>query len=117
MAVDSSHGISLCGGIGCRIVNNTVIDGEDCGPSSSCLARNNVAPSLVLGRGSSSDHNRAIGPDRYAESFVDPGALDFRPAPGSSLVDSGNPEFAPCADVLGVPRPRGSPVDIGAYER
>jgi hypothetical protein len=132
IVTDMYHGISLYGGIDCRILNNTVVDEEagnatapwiavfdkkDGTPSSDCLVRNNTAPSFLLGRGSSADHNRAIGPERYAEFFVDPAALDFRPNYGSSLVDAGNPDDAPVTDILGKARPRGTRIDIGAYER
>ena len=52
--------------------------------------------------------------------FVDPGAFDFRLAPGSDALDAGvasyQSEAAPVTDFDGTPRPVGTGYDAGAYE-
>jgi hypothetical protein len=64
-----------------------------------------------------------------APIFVNPGAGDYRLAPGSPGIDAGSSEFAPALDIFGGVRPEddpgvpnrggGSPpfYDIGAHER
>ena len=48
--------------------------------------------------------------------FVNAAAGDFRLQPGSPCVNTGTAEGAPATDIVGVPRPQGAGVDIGAYE-
>lgn len=56
-----------------------------------------------------------------AALFVNAAAGDFRLSAGSPAIDAGAASLggvgAPAADLLGTGRPRGSAVDIGAYER
>jgi hypothetical protein len=132
VVTDMYHGISLYGGVDCEIVNNTVAD-EEAGngtapwimitdlksgkPSSRCLIRNNIAPSISAGEGAASDHNYAARTDEYASLFASPSGMDFRLLPGSALVDSGWYERAPALDIDRVLRPRGAGYDLGAFER
>jgi parallel beta-helix repeat protein len=55
-----------------------------------------------------------------SELFVDASAADYRLKAGSDAVDAGLSEFAghsaPGSDIVGVERPAGTAVDIGAYE-
>ena len=44
------------------------------------------------------------------------GGNDFRPQPGSPLIDSGSPLLAPTHDLDGQPRPLGAGFDMGAFE-
>ncbi len=46
-----------------------------------------------------------------------PGTANFYPVAGSPLIDSGSNTYAPVDDFNGIPRPQGSAVDVGAYER
>jgi hypothetical protein len=127
---DHWHGITLSGAIGCRVVNNTVVDlnhddpGEpwisvgdhkDGTPSRNCLIRNNVARVFLVGAGVTADHN--LESTDYEALFVDHAGGDLRPRDGSALVDAGSADQAPAVDVAGAVRPQGAAVDIGAYER
>ena len=49
--------------------------------------------------------------------FVNVGGLDFRLLEGSPCIDTGR-DLSPIVprDILGVPRPQGSTLDLGAYE-
>jgi len=49
--------------------------------------------------------------------FVNAAGGDFRLAAGSSALDRGTATDAPPTDVVGVARPQGPGVDVGAYER
>ncbi len=54
----------------------------------------------------------------YADPlFVDAGSKDFHLTAESPAVDTGNSDVAPDIDLEGTPRPQGSGVDIGSYER
>ncbi|NLV42855.1 MAG: PASTA domain-containing protein [Candidatus Hydrogenedentes bacterium] len=48
--------------------------------------------------------------------FANAAAGDYRLMPGSPCIDTGTPDGAPAADLLGVPRPVGAGVDMGPYE-
>jgi hypothetical protein len=41
---------------------------------------------------------------------------DLRLSPGSPCIDTGTANGAPRTDILGIPRPQGAGVDMGAYE-
>ena len=41
---------------------------------------------------------------------------DFRLTLGSPALDAGTPANAPASDIVGVGRPQGPGIDIGAYE-
>jgi uncharacterized delta-60 repeat protein len=48
--------------------------------------------------------------------FVDPASGDYRIGAASACRDAGTAAGAPATDILGVPRPQGPGIDIGAYE-
>lgn len=48
--------------------------------------------------------------------FVDPAQADFRLGADSPAIDAGQLQDAPSSDLVGVSRPQGAGVDIGAYE-
>ncbi len=129
--VDHYHGITLGGARGCRIVNNTVFDPNDKRPgpaalrlsrhkngtpSSGCTVRNNLATSLHVASGDDMtvDHNLIV--DDPGSVFVDAAKHDLRLKKQSPAVDAGSGEQAPENDILGISRPKGEAVDIGAYE-
>lgn len=129
VAVDHWHGISIYGGVNCKIVNNTVVDlnnvkpgppwirvnptkiGE---PSKNCIVRNNIAPSYAIQEGTTSDHNYKI--TDYNELFVDYAGLNLHLKAGAQVIDAGLSELSPDKDFDGNTRPSGKGVDIGAYE-
>jgi len=49
-------------------------------------------------------------------SFVDRAGENYRLLPNSACIDAGTLTGAPTTDIIGVSRPQGSGVDIGAYE-
>lgn len=49
--------------------------------------------------------------------FVDEAGHDYRLAADSPALDRGSSSLAPSHDLDGVPRPQGSAVDLGAFER
>jgi parallel beta-helix repeat protein len=51
------------------------------------------------------------------ELFVAPNANNYQLNPGSPAIDRGTALLSPNRDLAGNPRPSGSSVDIGAYER
>jgi hypothetical protein len=129
--VDHWHGISLVGARGCRIVNNTVIARDPTTKyqpwvrvakhrngmlSSNCVVRNNLGASKIYAEGSNMtvDHNVVVRfPGRF---FVDPAGYDLRLRKESPAIESGSNEFAPETDIIGVIRPQGERVDLGAHE-
>lgn len=127
--VDHWHGISIYGGINCRVVNNTVVDLNDADPgppwirvedlkdgshSENCFVRNNLAKSYIIGEGVTSDHNITI--DDYDNFFIDYENKELRLKPGCIAIDAGTPDLAPGIDIAGTTRPMGQGYDIGAYE-
>jgi len=142
VVTDMYHGITISQGMGCVVVNNTVIDEQkepsyyeedgsprymapwisvsnhkDGTPSSDCVVRNNVAPRVSAGSGVSEDHNIEARIDDYPALFADPAAFDFWPKRGSALDGAGYYEQAPLLDIERNPRPLGGGYDIGAFER
>lgn len=131
VVVDHWHGITLRGAHNCRIFNNTVVDRSDKGPgppwikidrhkdgrpSTDCIVRNNLVSSLhvPVGKRHGFDHNLIFTDPQSV--FKDFSNFDFRLKQGSQAIDAGIREFAPDRDILGVPRPQGKAIDIGAYE-
>lgn len=57
-----------------------------------------------------------ISADPGLVDFQLDGSGDYRPAPGSPVLDAGTPEGAPPTDIDGVARPQGEGIDIGPYE-
>lgn len=127
--VDHWHGISIYGGINCRVVNNTVVDLNDVSPgppwirvadqkdsthSINCIVRNNLATSFTIGEGVTADHNIKI--KNYDEYFVNYVNHNLHLKTGCPAIDSGYAVFAPLTDIEGIARPQGNAVDIGAYE-
>lgn len=49
--------------------------------------------------------------------FVNAGANDYRLKQGSPAIDKGTSTGAPAADYLGIRRPQGAGIDIGAFEQ
>jgi len=131
---DHWHGISFYGATNLRIVNNTVIDiksttigppwilvtaHKNGAPSQNCVVRNNLTTTLNVGadpgHGIVVDHNLVIPPNPVGY-FIDPAHHNLRLAPGSPAIDQGSSKQAPATDADGLPRPKGSSWDVGAYE-
>lgn len=131
---DHWHGISLYGARNCRIVNNTAIGQtsgastgppwvgffkhKDGSPNSNCVVRNNIARTIQADAGTTEDHNfRISGYATYPDIFINHLNLDLRLKPGAAAIDAGSALLAPPIDISGTARPRGTAVDIGAYEQ
>ncbi len=129
---DHWHGISLYGARNCRIVNNTVLDlnSVDPGPpwimvtahkngtlSQNCIVRNNLTTDLsVVGENMTEDHNILLPVDP-APYFVDLAHHNVHLSPDSPALDQGSSTLAPAIDADMNPRPNGTAIDVGAYER
>jgi parallel beta-helix repeat protein/predicted outer membrane repeat protein len=97
-------GGGICGGTAtnCVLWGNAPMEAYYTEVSYSCLS----AIWTYMGAGN-------IGADPL---FVDAAAGDFRLQAGSPCIDTGTADGAPAGDMLGVPRPQGAGVDMGAYE-
>ena len=127
------HGISLYGGHGALIVNNSVINArghtgttpyiavrphKNGTPSTDVLVANNVAMSFSGGasaiNGVEYRNNSVIGTPSL--KFQNPAAFDYRPKASSGYIDTADATVAPLKDVMGQKRPGGALPDRGAYE-
>jgi len=128
IVTDHWHGLTLMGARNCRIVNNTVVDinAERPGPpwiaidnhkngtvSEGNVVRNNLATSFDLVAGTVDDHNIVV--KDVLEHFLGY-PTDLRLKATSEAVNTGTSDLAPTVDALGIPRPQGTAVDVGAYE-
>jgi len=86
--------------VNCVIWGNSSNDTSDSSVSYSCLPVVTTGPGNIVGD----------------PLFVDAGAGDFRLQAGSACINTGTADRAPATDILGVPRPQGAGVDMGAYE-
>ena len=127
------HGISFYGAIGCKIINNIVIDNnnepepdpwimvnnhKNGTPSSGVIVRNNIATDYSLTGGFTEDHNIEITMNNASTYFVNPsgGIGDYHLINTSPAVDAGSGNGAPNIDKDGVARPQGNEFDVGCYE-
>jgi len=117
-----------------EIVNNTVIDANRelwwsnihiNHPLVNGVIRNNLSiggdgRALRVNGGTTEmllDNNLCDIDDRRCTIVADPlVTADFKPLPGSPLIDAGVAEGAPAFDFVGAIRPQGAAHDIGAYE-
>ena len=127
---DHWHGISVYGAKNVRIVNNTVLDPNNSTPGppwiritnhkngtapQGCVVRNNLATDFSsAASGVTEDHNIKITDP--SKLFVDVANYDVRLLPTAAAIDQGAAQYAPATDILGVARPQGAGVDVGAYE-
>jgi len=127
---DHWHGITLSGAINCVIINNTVVDinQEKPGPPwirigehkngtlpTGCIVRNNLTTAInISAQGVISDHNIIV--KNYADFFVDYNSGNLHLKNSCAAVDEGMADLAPTIDRDGISRPKGSGIDIGAYE-
>ncbi|MBY0384843.1 hypothetical protein K2X05_06760 [bacterium] len=131
IAVNHWHAISFYGAINVKIVNNTVIDPnladnirpwimitahKNGTPSQNSLVRNNISPSFDVKAGATADFNLVSNAANLNQIFANPAALDYRLKAGSIAIDAGSSVNAPLLDFLGMSRPVGAGVDIGAHE-
>jgi hypothetical protein len=133
VAVSHTHGISVYGTRGARIINNTVVnirnltqttprisikDHKDGRPSLDVLVANNVAMSAG---GVASEQNRIVFRSNSAIGtpslvFEDPAAFNYYPKVSSGFIDTADPSVAPSTDMAGMKRPSGAGPDRGAFE-
>ncbi len=126
-------GIAALGGVGTKIINNTVFDpyayskwhgptieiheaqnGEN---SKNIVARNNICDQIVTEGTADNpiiDHN--ITSPNASAVFSNHSALDMTLREGSPAIDAGSSLLAPAEDIAGNTRPQGTAWDIGAYE-
>jgi len=133
VVVDHFHGISVYGGINCRIINNTVLENPDnfmagspwlnffphktrTPGGSGNIVRNNIAYNIGSQSGGgvvSLTNNLEIG-SNYSAHFVDYDNYDFHLKSTSSAIDAGSTTLAPATDLEG--DTRDSSPDIGSDE-
>jgi hypothetical protein len=96
----NAYGITEMGkvGTGNRYANNLVF---------------NTGRAWLLLKGAASG---TISADPQFVSYAANGTGDYRLKSTSSAINKGTATSAPTVDILGVARPRGGAVDIGAYE-
>jgi len=77
-----------------------------------------VANNIIRGTGVQAGFTQTFADleDIFVNPVDTPGLVDLYPAPGSPLIDAGDNSYAPSVDFNGVPRPRNSVVEVGAYE-
>jgi hypothetical protein len=133
VAVSHTHGISVYGTRGARIINNTVVNIRDLtlgtpriniknhkngSPSQDVLVANNLAMSVG---GTASELNRIVFRSNSAIGkpsmvFENPTGFNFLPKVSSGFIDTADPAVAPGTDIIGTKRPSGAGPDRGAYE-
>lgn len=126
LVISSPHGISVAGVVGATIAHNTVAQAQGGGAnkpgiiivnhrdgrkSSGVIIANNVTSSPVAGP-FAPGLNNVVSAD--GAMFMDPARFDFRPRPGTPLVDAASATLAQGLDLAG--RKRTSAPDVGAYE-
>ncbi len=131
VATSHWHGITLLGAENCKIINNTVVDldnsdsskpwimigdHKDGTPSSNCIIRNNITPTVKEGTGVTIDHNLLVSYSEYDTYFVDFDNFNLQLKQGTPAVDAGSESEAPSIDIHRNSRPWGDGYDIGAYE-
>jgi len=127
--VDHWHGITLLGAVHCRIVNNTVIDLSEGRPgppwieignhktgsaSTGCMIRNNIVADLKFVGNTTVDHNLVVRD--LGSVFSNVRGNDLSLKADSAAIDAGTRKMAPGTDIVGIHRPQGEAVDVGAYE-
>ena len=127
------HGIAIAGALNTVINNNTVtapltvkqnypwikISNHKNGtPSRNVLVANNT--SNGMGVPASTVYNVVVKNNVLVTNppaeFVSPVGQNFALQPTAKSANTGATAYAPPVDILGVPRPRGSAPDTGAYE-
>lgn len=126
----ATEGIVIYGASGALVVNNTVLsdssevlsyislyDGKDDTLSSDCVIQNNITNGVNAVESVSIDSNLVLPElSTYARHFVDVDNFNYSLLAGSTALDVGVDTYAPFYDILGVERPQGEKVDLGAYE-
>lgn len=122
---DSPGGVQLTN---TKVVNNIVYNNpragilEYCYSGVSCIGSGNVvANNLVYGNGSAitmkvGSATGTVSADPKFVSYYPTGTGDYRLQSISPAINRGTTSYAPTTDFLGVARPKGGAVDIGAYE-
>ncbi len=132
ISVSAYHGIAAYGVTRGRIVNNTVVNSR--GPSAKqpwigvfgdkergsrqVVVANNVAPVYKVNSNpkQNSPQLRNIVLRYPSQQLRDVFNSDYRPKPGSMLINAGNAQLAPATDIDGASRRADGLPDIGAYE-
>lgn len=77
---------------------------------------NVLSNNISFGTGSTTSESGVQVVDPKLVSPKDDGSGDFHLQAGSPAIDAGTATDAPAADFLGIKRPQGSGIDIGAFE-
>lgn len=132
ISVTQYHGISVYGGQGVKIINNTVVNARGLegiapwigifnqagrAPAQGITVANNLEMSFHDEVGSPGvtymNNSALIG---LANLFPGLANFDYRPSAVSGFIDTGAVAYAPAIDILSAPRPFGAGPDRGAYE-
>ena len=107
-----------------KVFHNVILRDENltayaAGPESTAEVKNNVItggrPEGATGWNVDKDHNLRVTKAELGQVFVDAAKRDFRPKPGSPVIDAGV-DVGVTKDLAGTPVPQGKAPDIGAYE-
>lgn len=133
VVTDHSHGISVYGTRGAKILNNTVVDLsglpgtvpwimlsalKDGTPSQNVVLANNVAMQIAAASDPANNvvvQNNSVILDP-ATTFQGISTLNYRPTTASGFIDTADAATSTTTDILGTARPSGAAPDRGAYE-
>jgi len=90
--------------------------GQSCIGSGNTVSNNLVSGSATLVGMKVGSATGTIGGDPKFVSYNPTGTGDYRLQSGSPAINKGLAASAPTTDILGVARPKGGAVDLGAYE-
>jgi parallel beta-helix repeat protein len=105
-----------------NVSNNIVIDNTVGAVESGIVGTHNTYVNNLVYQNSRynfGSYNPPVGTiaaDPQFRNYQPDGSGDYRLKISSPAMDAGDPTYAPATDIEGIKRPRGSGIDVGAYE-